>query len=627
MTGDTSAPGAGGSEHRPARRVLPLPLIIGFAWLIAVSVQFATQWPAIAGLDLSDPDDAMRMVQVRDLLAGQGWWDLHQYRVNPSDGGVLMHWSRLVDAPIAAAILLLRPLIGQPAAEHLVMATWPSIMAAILFVTGALAFRNLTDRRIAIGAPILMAASAPLMGQFRPLHIDHHGWQILLATLILWQAIRPASRQAGVVAGLAAAALLAVSIEGLPIVTIFVGVAAIRWALHGRDEDFGRLIGMTASLAVGTLAFQLATRDPARFGDIWCDALSLPYIAAFAVAVLPLLATTARAPRSMPVRFAVLGIAGLSAAAALVLVAPQCASGPFASLDPIVARFWYSHILEGQPAWLSGASMTTAMIVPPLLGIVGSAMAWRAAVDAADRRQWAVILVALTGATIVAVLVLRAAATAHVFAVPGCVWLTVRAWTRARSIDSMPLRLVATAGSIATLPAVAAGLSAWVLHEVSPEMKSIDAARFPDAEVDQMCLKGDVVRKLNALPQGTVLSPLDLGAPMLFWTHHRMVATGHHRNNKAMADAIAAFVGTAAEAEPLVRRREATLIVVCRTAFDFEFYRSAGKNSLAQQLEDGHPPAWLEPVPIGSSQGLSAWRVKPAGPQAGRKLNAAPFMQ
>src|SRR3546814_18866070 len=66
--------------------------------------------------------DAMRMAQVRDLLAGQGWWDLTQYRVNPADGGVLMHWSRIVDAPIAGGILLLRPLFGQPLAEQMVMA-------------------------------------------------------------------------------------------------------------------------------------------------------------------------------------------------------------------------------------------------------------------------------------------------------------------------------------------------------------------------------------------------------------------------------------------------------------------------------------------------------------------------
>src|SRR3546814_15789077 len=85
-------------------------------------IAITAKWQAIGAVDLADTDDAMRMAQVRDLLAGQGWWDLAQYRVNPAGGGVLMHWSRIVDAPLAAGILLLKPLVGQAMAERIVMA-------------------------------------------------------------------------------------------------------------------------------------------------------------------------------------------------------------------------------------------------------------------------------------------------------------------------------------------------------------------------------------------------------------------------------------------------------------------------------------------------------------------------
>jgi len=43
-------------------------------------------------------------MQVRGLLHGQGWYDLRQYRMNPP-GGANIHWSRLVDLPIAGLIL------------------------------------------------------------------------------------------------------------------------------------------------------------------------------------------------------------------------------------------------------------------------------------------------------------------------------------------------------------------------------------------------------------------------------------------------------------------------------------------------------------------------------------------
>src|SRR5437763_9686188 len=60
------------------------------SYLVARQVDFST-------------DDAMRLVQIRDLLAGQNWFDLTQYRLNPP-AGVPTHWSRLIDLPIALLI-------------------------------------------------------------------------------------------------------------------------------------------------------------------------------------------------------------------------------------------------------------------------------------------------------------------------------------------------------------------------------------------------------------------------------------------------------------------------------------------------------------------------------------------
>src|SRR5690349_21236823 len=62
----------------------------------------------------ADNDSSLRLVEVRDLLAGQGWFDLHQYRMG-TEGGFLMHWSRLVDAPIAAIILVVTAVTGSQA--------------------------------------------------------------------------------------------------------------------------------------------------------------------------------------------------------------------------------------------------------------------------------------------------------------------------------------------------------------------------------------------------------------------------------------------------------------------------------------------------------------------------------
>ena len=70
------------------------------AWA-CIAIFFVVQrWSAIHWLSLGDTDDNMRLMQVRAWLDGQGWYDLRNYRLNPPQGFDI-HWSRIVDLPIA----------------------------------------------------------------------------------------------------------------------------------------------------------------------------------------------------------------------------------------------------------------------------------------------------------------------------------------------------------------------------------------------------------------------------------------------------------------------------------------------------------------------------------------------
>ncbi|MDO9368882.1 MAG: hypothetical protein Q7T68_09960 [Sphingopyxis sp.] len=603
-----SVPAPGGFALDPRLTPVRIALIL---WTAMSLIAIVAKWHAIGALDLTDTDDAMRMAQVRDLLAGQGWWDLNQYRVNPAGGGVLMHWSRIVDAPLAAGIWLLKPLFGQAMAERIVMALWPPLLGAGLSVACALGYRNLSDRRIAYVVPLFLIMSAFIVSQFRPLRVDHHGWQIVLAMLVMGQALRPATWRAGLTGGVCAAALLAISIEGLPIVALFAGLAALRWALHGRIDDRDRLCGYLGALAGGAILLQFLTRGPVGLTGSWCDSLSAPYMAAFVVAAGASFGAARANPRLAWVRFVLLAIAGVAAAAALVWTEPQCARGPFASLDPIVVEYWYRHVLEGQPLWVSKPLTVIHVLVPSLVGLAGSALAWRNCADAADRRNWATVITGLLGAAALSLLVMRSASTAHLFALPGCAWLGLRMWTWARTIGSALPRIAASVMAALSLPLLGSIAVAGALGLVFPGLKADekDAAEAPP--IEQTCLDPAAIAALDRMPATTILTPIDLGAPLIFWTRHSVVATPHHRNKQAMADAIRVFAGDPARAEALVREQQAALVVFCRSANDFTQYRGARRDSLAGQLYAGKPPLWLEAVPIGGATGLSVWRVKP----------------
>src|ERR1700751_2243385 len=121
--------------------------------------------PAIKGgiFDALSTDDAMRLVEVRDLIGGQGWFDLFQYRMDPP-GGTSMHWSRLIDAPLAALILLLKPLLGMHGAEAVTLYFWPALLFAIaLALIAAIARQVSNSTKAQLAAVALAVLSIPAL--------------------------------------------------------------------------------------------------------------------------------------------------------------------------------------------------------------------------------------------------------------------------------------------------------------------------------------------------------------------------------------------------------------------------------------------------------------------------------
>ncbi|RYD62212.1 MAG: AcrB/AcrD/AcrF family protein, partial [Sphingomonadales bacterium] len=112
------------------------------AWAVIAGWYLWQRWGLVNALALSDTDDNMRLMQVRGLLAGQDWYDLRQYRLSPP-GGLDIHWSRLVDLPIAALILLFQPFTGTAMAERLAVGIAPLFPLAVTMLAMGAAVRRL----------------------------------------------------------------------------------------------------------------------------------------------------------------------------------------------------------------------------------------------------------------------------------------------------------------------------------------------------------------------------------------------------------------------------------------------------------------------------------------------------
>ncbi|WP_246687070.1 hypothetical protein [Mesorhizobium sp. M3A.F.Ca.ET.201.01.1.1] len=148
------------------------------AALVVLTVSAATGFRPLA--DAGNNDNLLRLVEVRDLLNGQGWFDLHQYRMGP-EGGFVMHWSRLVDVPIATLIMAAYALTGSmPLAEAVAQVLWPALLLlATLFFT-ARAARNFAGGGAVLPSVVIGAAAYNFVGIYWPAALDHHNVQLML---------------------------------------------------------------------------------------------------------------------------------------------------------------------------------------------------------------------------------------------------------------------------------------------------------------------------------------------------------------------------------------------------------------------------------------------------------------
>ncbi len=212
--------------------------ILFLVWLAASFVLIIYRWKAIHWFALGDTDDNMRIMQVRALLQGQDWYDLRQHRLNPPFGANI-HWSHLVDFPIAGLILLTKPFFGGIIAEKIAVTLAPLIPLGVALTGLGVATRRLVAPGAYLVAAGILLSFVTAMTMFMPLRIDHHGWQLAMLTLILAGLADERALRGGMVIGIATAISLAIGLETMPWLVI-AGASVSDSALYWKSGGNGR---------------------------------------------------------------------------------------------------------------------------------------------------------------------------------------------------------------------------------------------------------------------------------------------------------------------------------------------------------------------------------------------------
>lgn len=578
--------------------------------LAAIAVLFVYLADAAMGFPMlavfgADNDSQMRLVEVRDLLAGQSWFDLHQYRMGAPEGFV-MHWSRFIDAPIAAIVWLATLVTGSQAmGETVGLVLWPALtfVAALYFVLRGV--RAFAGEEAMVPAVVIAGITFYGIGIFSPSAIDHHNAQLALVLAVLAFLLESIQRpHMALYAGIAATLSLAIGMETVAYVA-FAGVAVAGWYLIKGEEaarattHFGVGFGATAIVAL------IVTKPPSSWLVAECDAYSafqfvMACIGGFGIAGV---ANTKATRGTAAGRLAGLAVIGACVVAALLIAFPQCLAPPYSDAPTRLRDYWMSSIVEAQPIWavIRVMPVIAANCYPPII-VALIWLLWRMA-RRGVRTEDGFAAAFLVSAALVSAYQLRGANFALGFAMLPLAAMVSEARATLHVNPSLKSNLRAIGAWLVSINLVWMLLTAFVVDRLQPGQSDAQAESVVG---EKACIRDVDFAQLAAMPPARILGGTNLGAAILRLTNHHAFSGPYHRN---IAGNLVAYDMLSSQPEAgraMALDNGIDLVVNCPGNAGSDTFPAG---SLQSELNAGRAPGWLSLIPETSGATLQIYRV------------------
>jgi hypothetical protein len=582
----TPPPAAAQSKSLPVSLLILLALALG---LVMSSADLFSVWQHGT---FGDSDDAMQLVEVRNFLGGQNWFDLTVARLDPPHG-VFMHWSRIIDAPLALMIKTFKLFMPAEAAERATRICFPLLLQGLLYVGVARLARLLAGRAAVLPAIVLTLLSGMIFTQFQIGRINHSASQIVLLIFMLGSfvdALDPAKARRAAFVGILAAISLAISLEDLPWIFVFAALAIGFFVARG-VEMRTQLIAFGAGLGVTLLLTYVVTIGPARWFYESCDAYSFVYLVPglAGAAMLVLLGAASPWLKSVPARLGAACAATLCLGAAVAFGKPICFLDPYAGIDPLLRDLWLKHVEEALPFYryvIMRPAAAIIMLMPLLLGFAAVVAACYVE-KGLGRLRW------LTIASLAAAGLLLCFWQIRIFAFVGPVALLGGAWAIVRWRDRLSRGRWHEASALALVLVLPFSSIGWALAAMGFANPTHEHERARAA-----CLASSAFVPLAHLPPGMVAGPIDAGSHILALTPHSVLAAPYHRDNHGNRAALDAFLAPPNEAQSILRANNVRYVVNCSGFGELEAWAKRAPNSLAMHIVTNTPPAWLKLLPL-----------------------------
>jgi hypothetical protein len=578
--------------------------------LVLVSIPVLVQIGQVANYLDADQDSNMRMQQVRDLLAGQGWYDLTLYRYG-IDGGTVMHWSRLADMGPAALIWLFSHFMSPQQSETAMTIVYPTLLVVPLFIALAwTTFRNVTAAttlQVSGALAFIVFQLFAFWMAFRPGMIDHHNLQIIGTIIFIGAACGQRDTRSGVIGGAGLIFGLVVGPDGLPAIAIAIAMLGILWLINPKAEA-----PFLAGLGGGTFVFTLLSTlvfIPRPLSTTWCDSWTLPMSSIFAgLGVFLLIAAYIGTRIANKILLGAVAMAiGCAILGSLLVVFPSCRN-PLPLGDPLIQRYWMSLVFENEPIWgvLTNAPIAFAQFISPIIALISFWVGYK--------KKWFDLTSSLP--------LIGPIFAAFVFA---CFYL--RGLPMALAL-SAPILAAALICALKSAPSSKDRIKAWlslspVLSFAMVAILALFLGPKPSAAVAAKklaakklpkdiyyCISDAQLAQIKRLPVGKIVSSFSQTEYFIRHTKLQAAFAGYHRAYKTNLEIISWLTARPDSAKAAFIQHNIRYLTYCKDIGGFDLMAIDHPDSLLGVLYQDKPPAWLTPV-VPLSRGGMIYEIKP----------------
>ncbi|WP_143169347.1 hypothetical protein [Vibrio quintilis] len=539
----------------------------------------------------------MRYFQFTQWVEHGGWYLQPISGFNPQDG-VLIHWSRLPDIPLALVSILVKPFTSPETAYAIAMITVPGLyLLGITAAAGKLTARIMGNDYMVLACFYLL--STHLTGKFFPGSIDHHNIQLLLAAWFI--ALLPLnhddckSTRSAIICGFLLALSFWTGLENL----IFFGLLLLYLTIRGYSHSL-RFVFFCRTLCLSAILFSfcfcLLNRPVAEFTNKQIDALSWPYLLCLLCGLIFCqLSVYFRRPANRIIKYLLIGIISLFP---MLLFSPEVFLGVYYQYPALLNQFWLSKVSEAisiigyiKEEGLFGQHNYLLSIIPALLSVIFIRHNER--LKQLYLVMLLLILPALFWQARTVFLIFIIAAPFQAYFVIYCI----------RKIPSVIAGMIL---AIICMPACITITSFMINQQFHPEIKPGVSKENSKPEVVRFLKQHQIVRQ-------KILAPIEFGTPILTLTDNAVISAPYHRNIRGNTLAIKILTGEEESGyRQLLEENKFNYILIGNDNASTLLKQQSGKNSLINRLDQHTAPQWLSLTAQGK-YGLKLYRIHFSG--------------